>query len=531
MPAWKDRPSLEGDSPAVDLVGTPTPGLVADFTFPKGRSIMNFPRRTALKLMSVGAITAFTGKVSFAQQSLRIRRSLTGMPLNDPDLSTYRDFVQIMQSYDQSQPLSWLGFANQHGSLQGGYNFCPHGDWYFLPWHRAYTLMYETAARALTKNNDFAMPYWNWTEIRTMPEAFADPLYNGKPNPLYVPNRNQLTGQYALTDSIVGPKVIDRVFAETVYEAFGTSRNRRQTNLDPSWVPAGGGRQGTLEATPHNLVHNNIGAFMPTAASPRDPIFFMHHGNIDRIWADWNALGRKNSADPLWLNMPFTDNYLRPDGTPYSAVVQDLQNIAELGYTYDYVPQPDNRSTDPARESRLLAVLHSDSGTGVEGVQRFGGANATAATAMAPLIQKLTLSNDTVRSFTAPAAGTRPAEVYALIGDITIGEGVRGVRVFVNRPDLSTSVPDTDPHYVTTFSFLDHKSGMAPGGAHMAAVGPHKQLPGAIVNLTDTLQRLYGSRRLQAGEITVQLIPVPTSGVVLESVGTVVPASIEVVVL
>src|SRR4051794_31651910 len=118
-------------------------GLV-DFTLHERRLAMNIHRRTALTLMSVGAFTAFTGKVSFAQQAVRTRRSLTGMALNDPDLSTYRDFVGLMRSKDQNQPLSWLGFANQHGSVNGGFNFCPHGDWYLLPWHRAYVSMYET---------------------------------------------------------------------------------------------------------------------------------------------------------------------------------------------------------------------------------------------------------------------------------------------------------------------------------------------------------------------------------------------------
>jgi tyrosinase len=492
---------------------------------------MMYPRRTALKVMSVGAITAFTGRVSFALQTPRTRRSLTGMPLNDPDLSAYRDFVQIMHSKNQSQPLSWLGFANQHGSLNGGYKFCPHGDWYFLPWHRAYVIMYETAAQVLTKSNDFAMPYWNWTEMRLMPEAFASRTYNGKPNPLYVPNRNPLTGDNALTDSIVGQnEVIDKIYEETVYEAFGTSRNQRQMDLDPRWVPRGGGSQGILERTPHNTIHNNIGAYMPSPASPRDPVFFMHHGNIDRIWAYWNALGRQNSTDPLWLNMPFANNYLSPTGAPYSAIARDLQDISTLGYTYDYLPPPDGKTADPGREKRLLAILHSDTGAAVDGVQRFGGPVVAAATAMAPLSQKMMLSNDTLKSLTAPAPGNRALEVYAQIRDIVLGENVRAIRVFVNRPDLSPEVPNTDPHYVTTLSFLDHNSAMTPGAVHAVAEDPHK-LPSAIVNLTDTLRRLYGFRRLQAGEITVQLIPVPRSGVLLENVGKVVPASVEIVIL
>lgn len=485
------------------------------------------PRRTALKVLSVGAITAFTGTVALAQQQkLRVRRSLTGMPLNDPDLSAYRDFVGIMKKKDP-QPGSWLGFANQHGSLQGGVKFCPHGDWYFLPWHRAYVLMYETAVQVVTGKTDFAMPYWNWTEMRQLPTAYSDPTYNGSPNPLFVPNRNTLTGQYALTDALVGQKeVMDKIYEETVFELFGTSRNPSQMDLNPSWVPAGGGNQGILERTPHNNVHNNIGAFMPSWASPRDPVFMMHHGNIDRIWATWTALGRKNTTDKLWLDMPFANNYLKPDGTPYSAIVRDLQDISALGYTYDYLPKSDKKTSDPARDGRLLAILNSGTGVGVAGVQRLGGANETVASVAAPLSKKLMLANNTVNSITAPAVNARSLEIFALIRDIKIGDGVKAIRVFVNHPDLSTQVTESDPHYVTTLSFLGHKGGAAhPDGE------AHKGLPSAIVDLTETLHKLSGFNRLSGDEITVQLIPVPVSGLILEVIGGVVPASIEIVVL
>lgn len=492
---------------------------------------MRVPRRTALKLMSVGAVTMFAGNVSYGQQGLRTRRSLTNMPLDDPDISTYRDFVGLMKSKDQNTAVSWLGFSLQHGAFNGPFKYCPHGDWYFLPWHRTYVMMYETAAQELVGNKDFAMPYWNWTEVRMMPEAFANPVYKGKPNPLYVPNRNPLTGANALTDDIVGKEVMDSIYAETAYEAFGTSRDADQTNLDLSWVVAGGGIQGTLESTPHNTVHINIGAFMPTAGSPRDPIFFMHHCNIDRIWASWNALGRQNSTDPLWLNMPFTDNYLRPDGTLYTTTVKDLQSTAELGYTYDYLPQPDGRTPDPAREARVLALLHSVPGAALPGVQRIGGGPELTATALKPLQQKWSMNEATLKAVAAPAPGTRGSQVYALIQDIMMGDNVQGIRVFVDRPDVTTDVPNADPHYVTSFTFLDHRAGHATAGGHNVAAASNKHLPSVMVNLTDTLRRLYGFRRLKPGALTIQLIPIPASGVVLENVGKVVPGSVEIVVL
>lgn len=480
-------------------------------------------RRSVLKAVAAGsAITAFSGILpgakAFAQTGLRKRRSVNNMSLDDPDLETYRDFVGLMRNKPQTELVSWTGFANQHGDANN-FKYCPHGDWYFLPWHRGFVEMYEKAAAVLTHNPEFAMPYWDWTTLRQLPAAFADQTYKGKPNPLYVPSRgddasmirNALTGPYALTDALVGPKVIESIYKETVYEAFGTSRNPKQNNLDPKWVPMGGGHQGILERTPHNNIHNNIGAYMPNSNSPRDPIFMMHHGNIDRIWAYWNALGRKNSDDPLWLNMPFTNNYISPDGKFYTKVVKDLQSTSALGYTYDNMPKPDNKKVDTLRTQNLTALFDPAQKSTLFKIKQ---SNMQAATLAAPLHLSLPLEAQTLQEVLKPVAeNAEGRELVALISDIKISDNVQAIRVFINRETVNLDVPDTDPHYVTTLGFLKH------GGDH--------GLPSTIVNLTEALKNISKTNNLTNDEITVQLLPVPKPGVATTAVGDVVPASIE----
>ena len=36
-----------------------------------------------------------------------------------------------------------------------------------------------------------------------------------------------------------------------------------------------------------------------------DPIFYLHHCNLDRIWESWNRLGNSNPTDPKYLNRKF----------------------------------------------------------------------------------------------------------------------------------------------------------------------------------------------------------------------------------
>ncbi|AMP74617.1 tyrosinase family protein [Ralstonia solanacearum] len=493
-------------------------------------------RRTVLKAIAGTSVaTVFAGKltglsaIAADAAPLLVRRNLHGMKLDDPDLSAYREFVSIMKSKNQTQPLSWLGYANQHGSLNGGFKYCPHGDWYFLPWHRGFMLMYERAVAALTGYKSFAMPYWNWTEDRLLPEAFTAKTYNGKPNPLYVPNRNDLTGPYALTDAIVGQKeVMDKIYAETNFEVFGTSRSVDrsvqpplvQNSLDPKWVPMGGGTQGILERTPHNTVHNNIGAFMPTAASPRDPVFMMHHGNIDRVWATWNALGRKNSTDPLWLGMKFPNNYIDPQGRYYTQGVSDLLSTEALGYRYDVLPRADNKVVNTARAEHLLALFKTGDSVKLADHMKLRSVlkgEHPAATAVLPLNSAVQFEAGTVTGALSADADTgKTTEVVALIKNIRMSENVISIRVFVNLPDASLDVPETNPHYVTTLSFLTH------------AVGhDHHALPSTMVDLTDTLKTL----NIRDDNFSINLVAVPKPGVAVESSGSVTAESIEVAVI
>lgn len=494
-------------------------------------------RRTILKAALVsGAATVFSGSLgamSAFAAGLPTRRSLHGMALDDPDLETYRHFVELMLAKKQSASVSWLGYSLQHGNYNtGAYKYCPHGDWYFLPWHRGFVCMYENAARAFTGNKNFAMPYWDWSVDRDFPAAFSDKTYKGKPNPLYVEGRTLTNPKHwPLPDSVVGPKVMEEIYQETDFQLFGTSKNPDQDNLDMSWVVAGGGVQGTLERTPHNTIHNWIGKYMPSAGSPRDPIFMMHHSNIDRIWAVWNALGRSNTSgmdattQNLWLEMNFKDNYIKPNGQLYSLVVKDVQSTAALGYTYENLPQADNKVPDAQRSKHLLSLF----GTGadiqnLDNVRILPTPNQEAATLQKPLVKQSRISKP-LRDMVVnkAAANARTPEVFALIKDIEVSPAIEAVRVFVNMENANTDTPDTDPHFVTMIGFLEHSG---HGGTNHG-----KMPPSALVELTATLRGLAASGMLTDNSISVALVPVLREGVAADQTAKVVPATIEIAVI
>src|SRR5262249_42124621 len=65
--------------------------------------------------------------------------------------------------------------------------------------------------------------------------------------------------------------------------------------------------------------------------SARDPIFFLHHANIDRLWSTWNARGNANTPEQTWRDFAFNGNF---PGLP-NVRVGDLVSPPALGYRYD----------------------------------------------------------------------------------------------------------------------------------------------------------------------------------------------------
>ena len=103
---------------------------------------------------------------------------------------------------------------------------------------------------------------------------------------------------------------------------------------------------GALEFTPHNAMHGAIGG----APSPGtcteglmnapecaalDPIFWLHHANIDRLWSVWIASGggRSDPPDGSWLDAPF--NFYTETGAPITMTAKEVLNTAlQLKYVY-----------------------------------------------------------------------------------------------------------------------------------------------------------------------------------------------------
>ena len=97
-----------------------------------------------------------------------------------------------------------------------------------------------------------------------------------------------------------------------------------------------------LDGDLHGHVHVAIGnrrGMGPVPWAANDPIFWLHHCNIDRLWASWNCAGRRNPTDAAWLTPPSLSR-TRTAGQVV-AVVRDFGTTSARGYTYDqFEPVP-----------------------------------------------------------------------------------------------------------------------------------------------------------------------------------------------
>ncbi len=418
-----------------------------------------------------------------------IRRSLRTLPDNDPVIQTYRAAVAAMKALPASDRRNWNAQAQIH------FDFCPHGNWYFLPWHRAYLLYFEQICRQLTGEQGFALPYWNWTCQRQLPSPFL----GDASNPLFVSGRTGVPPA-ALADSVVGPAVMDGILDETNFNLFAS---------DPATALRPGVGYGTLEATPHNSVHGFVGGVMGGFQSPRDPIFWMHHNMIERVWWDWNGVrGNANTNDPVWSQLSLGGMFCDKDGNLIQNITVGLLNLAPLlSYRFDADPftfcgriLPPWRITDEVALRKLLQEGGPVELRRVATVARTGAFEVPVGQALS---RPLSVENAAVLAQVSRKGPQRlllrivPAEQPAT--------GDHFVRVFIGLPQAGPSTSTDLPNYVGSFAFFHDPE------SHHAHAGGVMSNAAFVVDVGAAIEKMRAAGLAVDPSLSVQLVAVPQS--------------------
>ena len=184
----------------------------------------------------------------------------------------------------------------------------------FLPWHRFMLRQLELNLSRVLKDTTFGLPYWDWAADGNLPSnqqaksklwtdagigGSGSPVTNGPfafnasdpksfrvlvesgPNADLRQVNRGLRRQLGSASSLPKKTHTAKVLTVTPYDAppWTASSSTGFRNQVEGWTPNPPGL--------HNLVHVWVGGDMSPASSPNDPVFFLNHCNVDRIWEAW----------------------------------------------------------------------------------------------------------------------------------------------------------------------------------------------------------------------------------------------------
>lgn len=163
----------------------------------------------------------------------------------------------------------------------------------FLPWHRRYVFEAERLLR--TVDPTLTIPYWNYVAGSARPDWVRRPTGITRPTP-------------GAAGMLPTGGTLATVLARGDYTTF----------------------TGDLESNAHNQVHNWCGGTLQSPATASfDPIFWMLHANVDRIWSVW----QESHTDPV-LHTP-TLSGADAVMDPWTTTLAGVDDTAwDLGYRY-----------------------------------------------------------------------------------------------------------------------------------------------------------------------------------------------------
>ncbi|MSQ15190.1 MAG: tyrosinase family protein [Dehalococcoidia bacterium] len=241
----------------------------------------------------------------------------------------------------------------------------------FLPWHRFMLILLERHLQRVLNDQNFGLPYWDWAADGDLPlnqqlgsPVWANNCLGGQGTPV-------TTGPFAFNAADANSWRVRIVEVSTgrlnsVDRGLNRQLARPELGLPPpslptkaeaaaavnlntfdaaDWSTTSSGFRNRLEGWQprqpysglHNRVHVWVGGDMGPASSPNDPVFYLNHCNVDRLWEAWlNSNGRTYLPDQT---APTALRHHRIDDQLYSLLApartpRQMLDVSTI-YTYD----------------------------------------------------------------------------------------------------------------------------------------------------------------------------------------------------
>src|SRR5437588_191738 len=132
-------------------------------------TITNITRRRFLATTALAAGAAvLPHRSALAQTTAKFKRYNVMSVGGKRALASYAKGVEAMLKLPADDPHNW--FRNAFIHIMD----CPHGNWWFYVWHRGYLGYFEETIRQLSGDEEFAIPYWDWTTLPQIPDGLFD---------------------------------------------------------------------------------------------------------------------------------------------------------------------------------------------------------------------------------------------------------------------------------------------------------------------------------------------------------------------
>lgn len=176
----------------------------------------------------------------------------------------------------------------------------------FFAWHRMQMLELERAMQAIDPR--ISIPWWDSSTDRSTTSPLWAPEFMGQFNASWALNRN-LGGNGPLPT----PSVVTTVQNSSDFLVYSNDMERGAT---------------------HRGAHVWIGGAMSTPLSPRDPVFYLHHTYIDKLWSEWEHVHQGESSFLITSMLRYDGTYVFDGTTLPSTDPDNLVSSHALGVFY-----------------------------------------------------------------------------------------------------------------------------------------------------------------------------------------------------
>ncbi|KAJ9088926.1 hypothetical protein DSO57_1018036 [Entomophthora muscae] len=245
---------------------------------------MNFFVKLVLCLQLLGAWVVSKEKTKI--HDLRLCRPENIRERKNFDDLTYKErrrlFKAIKKLNTDEFKENWEFFTHVHVK-----NFdITHATPLFLIWHRMYLFKLESALRSI--DSRVSLPYWDWSRNSQDPsrdKVFSPKNLGGQGDPRDECVKDGAFGDFQAATFGEGRRVVDCIKRDPGFfsKVFLAPEPMEQTTFNkPTILEFSTG----LEINGHGIVHNVLGSNFMERSSPADPLFYLHHAFVDKLWYD-----------------------------------------------------------------------------------------------------------------------------------------------------------------------------------------------------------------------------------------------------